>query len=396
MAEYAPDPRAQALADRLMGKRTADAEAIDVVAKGARIGQRDAEGRAIPEDDEEEQPRRREPARSDDDVDEDLNVENEEEEDDDEELGRDESPTEETEDEEDETEDDEQDDGEEYEEVAYDDQDEIEVVVDGETRVATLRDLKKAFSGEGAIEKRLHEATEERKAARAERAAVQVEVQEHRANLLRTIQQLDQALFQPLVNKPDAKLRQTNINSYLMQKDAYDEDQERIRKSRENLTAFFGQEQQKMTKARDEFRANEMELLVEKMPELRDDVKGPKVYNDIMEAAAHYGFTMEQVASIDHHGAFLMARDAARWLNMQKLKANGGPAREKLVRKRRLKAGGATSSKIKSVRSQREQQVATKRAQQTGRVDDVAAMLVSKAKVRGKPNGRRSPNGRNV
>jgi hypothetical protein len=178
-----------------------------------------------------------------------------------------------------------------------------------------------------------------------------------------------------------------------MQKDAYDEDQERLRKSREGITQFFGQEQQKMAKAREEFRANEMALLVERLPEIRDEVKGPKVYQEIMEAAAHYGFSMEQVASIDHHGAFLMARDAARWLNMQKLKANGGPASQRLVRKRRLTAGGATSSKIKTVRSQKEQQAATKRAQATGRVDDVAAMLVSKAKVRGKQNGRRSPNG---
>lgn len=387
MAEYAPDPRAQALADRIAGKRTADAEAVDVVAKGMRIGQREEEA-----DDE---PVQRKPVRQHDDDSDELEEEaiddEEEDESDDDELGRDESPTEE--DDEDETEDDDQEDGEEYEEVAYSDDDAFEVTVDGETRVATLRDLKKAFSGEGAIEKRLHEATEERKAARAERAAVQVEVQEHRANLLRTIQQLDQALFQPLVNKPDAKLRQRDINAYLMQKDAYDEDQERLRKSREGITQFFGQEQQKMAKAREEFRANEMALLVERLPEIRDEVKGPKVYQEIMEAAAHYGFSMEQVASIDHHGAFLMARDAARWLNMQKLKANGGPASQRLVRKRRLTAGGATSSKIKTVRSQKEQQAATKRAQATGRVDDVAAMLVSKAKVRGKQNGRRSPNG---
>jgi hypothetical protein len=383
MAEYAPDPRAQALADRIAGKRTADAEAVDVVAKGMRIGQREEEA-----DDE---PVQRKPVRQHDDDSDELEEEaiddEEEDESDDDELGRDESPTEE--DDEDETEDDDQEDGEEYEEVAYSDDDAFEVTVDGETRVATLRDLKKAFSGEGAIEKRLHEATEERKAARAERAAVQVEVQEHRANLLRTIQQLDQALFQPLVNKPDAKLRQRDINAYLMQKDAYDEDQERLRKSREGITQFFGQEQQKMAKAREEFRANEMALLVERLPEIRDEVKGPKVYQEIMEAAAHYGFSMEQVASIDHHGAFLMARDAARWLNMQKLKANGGPASQRLVRKRRLTAGGATSSKIKTVRSQKEQQAATKRAQATGRVDDVAAMLVSKAKVRGNPKGAR-------
>lgn len=385
MAEYAPDPRAQALADRLMGRRAADAEAIDVVAKGMRIGERDDRP-----DEEDEGTARRKPVHRDEQLpDEEEDVGEEDAGEEDEDLGRDDGPTEEDDD--DKTEDEGQEDGEEYEEVEYSDDDEFDVVVDGETRTVSLRDLKKAFSGEGAIEKRLHEATEERKAARAERAKVQTEAQEHRANLLRTIQQLDSVLFQPLVNKPNAALRQSNMQAYLAQKDAYDEDQDRIKKSRDNLVKFFGQEQANMENARKAFRENEMTLLVEKMPEIRDPVKGQQVYNDIMAAAQHYGFTMEQVASIDHHGAFLMARDAARWLNMQKLKANGGPAREKLVRKRRLKAGGATSSKIKSVRNQQEQKAATARAQKTGRVDDVAAMLISKARVKGKPNGRRSP-----
>lgn len=385
MAEYSPDPRAQALADKLMGKRSVDAEAADVIAKGMRIGSRE-------ENDEVEQPRRekQQPSRDDDEPDEEIGDEEVADEEADE-LGGDEDSTEDVEQDE-ETEDDEQDDGEEYEEVAYSDDDEFEVTVDGEIRTATLRDLKKAFSGEGAIEKRLKEATEDRKAARAERASVQTEIQEHRANLLRTIQQLDQVLFQPLVAKPDGKLRQSNMNMYLAQKDAYDEDQERIQKSRDSMVKFFQQEQNNLAEARKQFRENEMNMLVEKMPEIRDPVKGQKLYQDIMEAAEHYGFTMEQVASIDHHGAFLMARDAARWLNMQKLKANGGPQRDKLVRKRRLKPGGATSSKVKALRSQQEQKAITKRAQSTGRVDDVAAMLVSKAKVRGKPNGRRSPN----
>lgn len=389
MAEYAPDERAQALADRIMGKRSADAEAIDTIAKGIRFGQHPATEKQEDEQRQENEPRKHQETEEGEDAYE-YRSDND---DDEEETGSDTDADDRADDEPDEENDD-QDDGEEYEEVAYSDDDEIEVTVDGEKRTATLRELKKAFSGEGAIEKRLKEATEARTAANAERAAAQQEVQQHRANLLRTIQQLDGVLFQPLFNKPDPKLRQRNMNEYLAQKDAYDEDQERIKLSRESLVKFFNQEKDAMAKARQEFRANEMAKLVDAIPEIKDETKAQRVYEDIMKAVAHYGFTPEQVAEVDHHGVFLMARDAARWLNMQKLKSNGGPRPEKMVRKRRLKAGSGsvTGNKIKAVASQKQQRAAETKAARTGKVDDVAAMLVAKARVKGSPNGRRGTN----
>jgi len=404
MGNDAPDARAQALADRLRGKPPADNAVIDMLAGAVSVGQRDEEGKPIGERVSAEEYRSEKPKRkpvhdadelSDDDE---LEGGDADEEEADEEVGEDgdEIETEEEDDEaDDEEEDNDKDEDEEYEEVAYSDEDIIPVQVDGETEEPTLRDLKRVYSLHGATEKRLKEATELRKTAQAERDLVQEEITTHRTKMLRTIQQLDTVLFAELVPKPEAKLRLKNLNEYILQQDAYEEDQKRIKASREQLAQYIAQEHQTINEARQNYRASQQKLLAEKMPELLDPAKAPKIQQDIMMAATHYGFGPELVAEVDHHGLFVMARDAARWLNMQKLKQNGktptGRETTTLKRKRHLKPGGTTATKLKLVKSQKEQRTAETRARSSGRVDDVAAMLISKAR-RGKPNGRTGKN----
>jgi hypothetical protein len=295
----------------------------------------------------------------------------------------------------DEEEDNEEDDDEDFEEVAYSDEDIIPVTVDGQIEEPSLGELKRVYSLHGATQKRLKEATELRKTAQAERESVAQEISTHRSNMLRTIQQLDEVLFAPIVQKPDGKLRVKNLNEYILQQDAYEEDQKRIVASREQLTKFIAQEHKSLNDNRQAFRLQQQHLLAEKMPELLDPVKSPKIQQDIMMAASHYGFGPELVAEVDHHGMFLMARDAARWLNMQKLKQNGkaptGRETTTLKRKRHLKAGGTTATKLKAVRTQKEQRSSEVRARASGKVDDVAAMLISKARRR-TPNGRTGKN----
>ena len=397
MGNDAPDARAKALADKILGKPPSESDITAALMGNVSVGKRDEDGRpvgdkvSLDEFRDGQKPKRR--ARSkqeeddtdeggDDDLDDDLE---EEEEDDDEEGSELDADDEDADDEpDDDEEDDEENDGEDTEEVAYSDDDELDVTVDGETQAVSLRELKRVYSLRGATEKRLKEATDLRTAAQAERETAASELQGQRANMLRTIQQLDEVLFAPLVSEPDPKLRVKNMNEYLLQKDAWEEDQKRIKEGRDELTKFMAEENGKLVENRQKFRTAQQALLVEKLPELRDPQVAPKVQADIMMAAAHYGFTPEMVAQVDHHGLFLMARDAARWLNMQKIKKNGklphSGETTVLKRKRHLK-GGSTSRKLSLVKTQKEQQVATKRAQATGRVDDVANMLISKART---------------
>jgi hypothetical protein len=278
------------------------------------------------------------------------------------------------------------------EEVTYDDNDLIEVVVDGETREVSLRDLKSAYSGEGAIDKRLKEATEARKQAQTLRDQFVAEHEQQRTRLLQTVQALDGALFAPMVDKPDPALRSKNMNAYLMQKDAYEEDQKRIQTSRQQLAQFMQAQMQEQVNERQKYRAEQQKTLAERLPELRDPAKGRAVQQEIALAAEYYGFTPQQVAEVDNHAVFLMARDAGRYIKMQQLKekARKAPAGGNGKRKpRKLKSGGPTTAKSEARQKAQQKQQTAERAAKSGKVDDVAAMLSANTRTRGKQNGRR-------
>lgn len=399
MGVDAPDEKAQKIADKLMGKQKSDNDIASLIAGNVSVGRFDEKGNPTDKVSTEEyraqsKPKSKakaqaEPDDDGDEWDEDTDLDDEDGEDGDEiDTGEEDQEADDSEDDADEE------DGDDFEEAEYDDEDTLEVKVDGELKEVSLRELKRVYSLNEATEKRLKEATEARAAANAEREEAQVEIQQHRVRMLRTIQQLDGVLFAPMVNKPDPKLRQTSMTEYLQHKDAYEEDQKRIAESREQLAQFLGKEQKAVEEERAKYRNYQQVLLSEKMPELLDPTKAQKVQKDILDAATYYGFTPEMVAEVDHHGLFLMARDAARYLKMKKAKEEGTlpTSREssgKIKRKvQKLKGGTPTGVKRQLVRSQKEQRMAENRARETGKVDDVANLLLSKARNRGTRDGR--------
>lgn len=263
----------------------------------------------------------------------------------------------------------------------YSDDDLLEVTVDGERQEVSIADLKRRFAGEGAIEKRLQEATELRKAAQAEREAATQEVEQHRAKMLQTVQQLDQFLFMPLVQKPDPALRATRMNEYLMQKEAYDDDQQRIAQLRNVVSVALTQQQQQQVQSRERARAKEAELLLQREPSLSEQEGVAAFQADIAVAVKHYGFTQAQIGAVDSHALFLMARDAGRYLKMtQKGQGSGLPTnRDNANTKRvtRLLKPGTVVQQRPAAQAAKVRKAAEARASKTGSVDDVAAMLVA-------------------
>lgn len=288
-------------------------------------------------------------------------------------------------------------DGDQSEEVDYDEDDEFSVQVDGETKAVTLRELLKAYSGEGAISKRLQEATEARREATVEKENFLTESARHRENLLKTVVSLENVLLAPMVNKPDPALRATDINAYLMQKDAYDEDQNRINTLRGNLAGMFAQQEQTHQETRKAFREQQAALLREKVPAFKDPTKAAALRQEIIDTASHYGFSPAQVADVDNHGLLLMAIDAGRYLKAKKMKADGhgltlpsrGETESAESKVRRLRAGTIPGKKTAAVTASRKVKAAEATAKASGKVDDVANFIMLKARSKGKPNGRR-------
>ena len=275
-------------------------------------------------------------------------------------------------------------DDDEPQEITYDDDDIVEVLVDGEVLEVTLHDLKAAYSGEGAIDKRLKEATEARKEAVSLRDQMLQQQEESRTRLLQTIAQLDSVLFAPLVEKPSASLRTKNRAAYDEQLDAYEDDQKRIQASRQQMQQFMEQQLAQQQQNRQAYRDEQQRILVEKAGIKKlEDAKA--FQDDIKLAADHYGFSQAQINEVDNAGVFLMARDAARYLKLQKVKqqANGkSPTAGKPKVRRKLKAGGPTSKKLEAQRQAQRKQEAVSKAK-SGKINDIADMISASARKRG-------------
>jgi len=117
------------------------------------------------------------------------------------------------------------------------DEDVIDVMIDGKLEQRTIGELKKAISGEGAIEKRLQEATELRKTAHAERTTILEKLAEQERIVANSLAALDDTVFKAVIPAPDPKMKDTNPAAYLRHKEAYDEDQKRIANAKRSVQA---------------------------------------------------------------------------------------------------------------------------------------------------------------
>jgi hypothetical protein len=255
----------------------------------------------------------------------------------------------------------------------------LAVTVDGEQREVTLADLKKAYSGEGAIEKRLQEATLQRKEAEAERQRVQQELQTGRERLVKAFQSFDHLMFQPRVQKPDPSLQQTNPQQYLLQMERYRDDQAQLGQRRQQVQSALQTYEQQQAQEMQQLRHQNAQKLVEVMPQLNDPVEGPKMRDLILTGAKAYGFTPEEIGMAVDYRLFQMAADAAAYRKLKEgAKVQPKPTTTAANKTKVIRPGGqqaVTAAKATA----RQQQAAIQRAKQTGRPEDVAAtMLVRK------------------
>jgi hypothetical protein len=251
----------------------------------------------------------------------------------------------------------------------------LSVTVDGEQKEVTLADLKRAYSGEGAIEKRLQEATLQRKEVESERQKVQAELQQGRERLVKAFQSFDHLMFQPRVQKPDAQLQQTNPQQYLIQMERYRDDQEQLNQRRGQVQRAMQQYEQTQAQEMHQRRQQEAQKLVEVMPQLQDPVKGQEVRDLILEGAAAYGFTQEEIGQAVDHRLFQMAADAAAYRRLKSGTTAAPKPTQQANKTKVIRPGGQQAVTASKVRS-RQQQAAVQRAKQSGRPEDVAATML--------------------
>jgi len=248
----------------------------------------------------------------------------------------------------------------------------ISVKVDGEDKSFTLGELKKRASGEGAIEKRLQEATE------AKKVAIQ-QVERNRNQLTNVLQVVGGMLFKSTVPPPDPSIAQSDPGKFLAQQQAHQAELETLNTQKNQLGAALTQADEQEKVAIAEMRQSESVKLREALPILNDPVKGPKVKSAILSAAKEiYGFSDVDIAAAADHRIFVMAADAMRYRKMI-AKTKSSPVLD--VARTIKPSGGSNRPKISSAVKAEKQKMT--RARKTGKIDDIAAtMIVPKSRSR--------------
>lgn len=249
------------------------------------------------------------------------------------------------------------------------------VTVDEQEVEVTLADLKKAYSGEGAIAKRLQEATEAKKLVETERQAVKQELDTGREKLVQAFRTFDALMFQPRVSKPDASLQASDPQKYLLQMEAYRQDQATIQARRSQVQSAMQQYEQQQAAEIQQERVKNAQKLVEVLPDLKDPKKGPALSQSIVEAATtHYGFSQAEIAQAYDYRIFQMAADAAAY---RKLMAAQAAQKAQIVPKTKVLKPGTANAGKRTAQARGKVQAIT-RARQTGDVKDVAKTMILK------------------
>lgn len=264
------------------------------------------------------------------------------------------------------------------------DDDTIEVMIDGKLETKTIGELKKAASLAGATEKRLHEATEIRKTAIAERTTALENLAAQERIIAASFNSLEETLFKAVIPAPNPKMKDSNPAAYLRHKEAYDEDQARITAAKQAVQAKvteFAQQRDQRLKEYGNVAAQEIAKII---PELVDPKTSTKMLGRLVETAKAYGYSDQEIGAALDPRMFHLVRDAMAYRELTSRSKETkvvdlSSQRDKAPRK--LRSGNSKAASI-AVAKSKQQQDAKSAAVKTGSVKDVAATLLKSAKAR--------------
>jgi len=240
------------------------------------------------------------------------------------------------------------------------------VKVDGEDVEVTLDELKRSYSGQSYIQKRMKEVGD--KAREAEE--IYNALNQERAQLYQFVQQVQQQGVMQPPKPPARELLDSDPIAYMEQKADYEE----ALQNYQYQQGQFQQQQQQYTEAekaaRNRYLQEQQARLAQEIPEFADADKAREIQGKIRNAATEiYGFSDEELASVVDARHVKVLDDARRY---RELMANKERATKKVkTAKPSVKAG--SRRKVDPKRKAREQ--AQKRLKDTGSVDAAVELL---------------------
>lgn len=234
------------------------------------------------------------------------------------------------------------------------------VKVDGEEVEVTLDQLKQGYSGQKYVQKGMQQAAEARKQAEAVYQALAQE----RQNLQQLVAGIQQGGIAPPV-EPSREMFTQDPVGYMEAKMEYEDRLNQWNAVQQQLN----QQSQAESQARQEHARREAQVLMEKIPELRDAKTAAQFKNDIVHAATeYYGFPEEVLGNITNHNELLVLRDAMLY---RKMMANEGTVKNKAKKARPVIKPGTKKVTTNNdvARKQRAQ------LKKSGSVEDALALM---------------------
>lgn len=244
------------------------------------------------------------------------------------------------------------------------------VKVDGEEKEVTLEELKRSYSGQGYIQKRMQEVAAHRKEVENIYAALI----EERAQAAAVLQQYGQQLQQQAQpTPPDRALLKTDPIRYIEQEAAYREAVEKQQLLAQQQAFFAQQQAQQAQIAQQAYLREQTVELERRIPDLTDAKKAGEIKRALAETGMAYGYSQEELQGLADARAAHILYDAMQWRRMQANRSSiadkvqgAGPVLKPTARRTDGDGSRATTQKVRA------------RMKQTGSVDDVAAYLLTR------------------
>ena len=254
------------------------------------------------------------------------------------------------------------------------------IEIEGLDEPVSFKDLKDVYQADKTVSKnvedsrvQLEEATNAYRTATEQAATLNTAMQA-------LVSGIEQVMAQPLVSKPDAAMKSTNPAQYIQHMEAYEQDQQRIQQSRNSVLEALDAHRKEAENLFNQRKQHEIAVLADKLPALKDPQKRQAASKDILDAAAHFGFSPEEINKTADHRLFLMAHMAQQYLKLTSQSKQQKEETETRVRRHittQPRVLRSKNTKPRLAASQKEAKRIKNVAQKSGKPDDVAAFMAA-------------------
>lgn len=241
-----------------------------------------------------------------------------------------------------------------------------QVKVNGELREVTEQELTQSYSGQQYIQQQMREVAEQRKAVEAAKA----EAHETSNAYAQALAQINERLQTDDLTPPDKSMRETDPIGYLEAMEDFRAEQAERQTIQQQQYLLHQQQQAQQAAQRDQYVQQEAANLMERIPILKDPVKGPETISAMMKTGARYGFSE---AEMKHEAdpRFVTALHALHQFESR------GNVQSAEVKRGAIKPGAKRSQ---STSQQKQAQAARSQMKRTGSTQDVAAWIMNSGK----------------